>query len=66
MAEIADALNLSIQQVSRYINESEIGKGTKRVHGIAEAEWGLDMSLKPREDLARLEKRKESSSSRIQ
>lgn len=53
--EIADALDCSERQVRRYLNESEIAKEVREVLAITEAEWRLDMALKLRKTVQRLE-----------
>jgi len=53
--EIAEALDVSTRQVYWYINESEIGRETREIQGLTEAEWRLDAALHLREDIERLE-----------
>ncbi len=54
--EIADALDVSARQVSKYIINSEIGRETREVQGVTEAEWRLDAALQLREEIERPEK----------
>lgn len=53
--EIADALDVTPRQVYRYLNDSEIGRETREMHAVTEAEWRLDAALHLREEIERLE-----------
>jgi len=53
--EIADALDVTPRQVYNYLNHSEIGRETREMQGVTEAEWRLDAALHLREEINRLE-----------
>lgn len=53
--EIAEALDVSKRQVYRYIHESEVGEEVRQVLATTEAEWRLDLALKLRSEVERLE-----------
>lgn len=53
--EIGDALDCSTRQVYRYLNESEIGRQTREMLAVTEAEWRLDMAMQLRKEVRRLE-----------
>lgn len=53
--EIADAMEVSKRQVSRYIHDSTIGEEVREVLATTEAEWRLDMALQLRREVNRLE-----------
>lgn len=53
--DIAEALDVTPRQVSRYLNESDIGKEVKEMLAVTEAEWRLDMALQLRREVERLE-----------
>jgi len=53
--EIADALDVSTRQVYNFLNDSKIGRETRKMQGVTEAEWRLDAALHLREEIERLE-----------
>jgi hypothetical protein len=53
--EISDALDVTERQVYRYLNESDIGQEVREVLAVTEAEWRLDVALKLRKEVERLE-----------
>lgn len=53
--EIADALDVTPRQVYSYLNHSEIGRETREMQGVTEAEWRLDAALHLRGEIERLE-----------
>lgn len=53
--EIADALDVIPQQIYNYLNDSDIGRETREIQGVTEAEWRLDAALHFREEIERLE-----------
>lgn len=53
--DIANELDVHVRTVYRYINESEIGQDVQDVLATTEAEWRLDVALKLRKTVERLE-----------
>lgn len=53
--QIADALDVTVRTVSRYLNESSIGKEVREMLAVTEAEWRLDMAIQLRREVQRLE-----------
>jgi len=57
--EIADALDVTPRQVYNYLNESQIGRETRKAHAVSDAEWRLGAALYLREEIERLEELEE-------
>jgi AcrR family transcriptional regulator len=55
VVEIADALDVSKRTVYRYLSESEMAKEVEEVLAVTEAEWRLDLAIKLRQEVERLE-----------
>lgn len=53
--QIADALDVTKRTVSKYLNESQIAEETREVLATTEAEWRLEMAMKLRKEVQRLE-----------
>lgn len=53
--EIAEALHVTERQVYNYLNDSEIGRQTREMQAVTDAEWRLDAALTLREEIERLE-----------
>lgn len=53
--EIADALDVTERTVYRYLHESEMAQEVEEVLAVTEAEWRLDLAIKLRQEVERLE-----------